>query len=130
MRRALAILTYTLRAVIASRQAPSTFSHTDSLVDRVALLRSGFTAYAKVVESIEATQRADLMAVAIHLYGDVLADETAEMDYAGQTLPVLKLLIDQILGVGAQVPGMGSATGERVVHGLLSACLANVDDMR
>ena len=94
------------------------------------MLKSGFTAYAQVVEAIEASQRADLMAVAIHLYGDVLADETPNMDYAGQTLPVLKLLMDQLLGVGSQVPGMGSATGVRVVHGLLSACLANVDDMR
>ena len=130
VRRALAIITYTLRAVIPSRETQSTFMHSDSQADRVALLKSGFTAYAQVVEAIEATQRADLMAVAIHLYSDVLADETPNMDYAGQTLPVLKALVDQILGVGSQVPGMGSATGDRVVHGLLSACLANVDDMR
>jgi len=104
--------------------------HNDSPADRIGLLKSAFAASAKVAECIEATQRADLLAVAIHLYSDVLADETADMDYAGQTLPVLKLLVDQILGVGAQVPGMGAATGDRVVHGLLSACLANVDDMR
>jgi hypothetical protein len=129
-RRALAILTYTLRAVIPSRDTQSTFSHTDSLADRIALLGKGFVACAKIVECIEATQRADLLAVAIHLYGDVLADETPDVDYVGQTLPVLKLLVDQIMSVGSQVPGMGTATSDRVVHGLLSACLANVDDMR
>lgn len=87
-------------------------------------------AYAKIVQSIEPTQRADLFAVAIHLFSELLADETPDVDYAGSLLPVLKLLLDQVLGVGAQVPGMGVATGDRVVHGLLSSCLANVDDMR
>ena len=130
VRRVLAVVTYTLRAVIPSREAPSTFSHNDTLQDRNTLLRAGFTAYAKIVDSIEPTQRADLLAVALHLFGDLLADETSGMDYAGSCLPILKLLLDQILGVGAQVPGMGSATGDRVVHGLLSSCLANVDDMR
>ena len=116
--------------MIPSRDTQSTFSHADPQADRIALLGKGFIACAKVIECIEATQRADLLAVAVHLYSDVLADESPDIDYAGQTLPVLKLLVDQILGVGSQVPGMGVATGDKVVHGLLSACLANVDDMR
>ena len=89
-----------------------------------------FTAYVRIVECIDAIQRADLYTVAIHLFSDLLADETPTMDYAGSTLPVLKMLLDAVLGPGAQVPGMGSATGERVVHGLLSSCLSHVDDMR
>ena len=84
----------------------------------------------KIVECIEATQRADLYTVAIHLFGDLLADETAGMDYAGQSFAVLKMLLDAVLGPGAQVPGMGGAMGDKVVHGLLSACLANIDGMR
>ena len=94
------------------------------------MLRTAFTAYAQIVECIEPTLRADLLAVAVHLYVDLLGDETPDMDYAGSTLPVLKSLVDQVLGTGAQVPGMGAATGERVVHGLLSACLNTVEEMR
>lgn len=58
---------------------------------------------------------------------DLLADETPNMDLAGQCLPSLKLLLDQTLG--AQVPAI-NATSEKVIHGLLGACLSNIDDMR
>lgn len=57
----------------------------------------------------------------------MLADETPNMDLAGQCLPSLKLLLDQTLG--AQVPAI-NATSEKVIHGLLGACLSNIDDMR
>lgn len=63
----------------------------------------------------------------IHLTTDLLHDETPKMDLAGQCLPSLKLLLDQTLS--AQVPTIG-ATSERVVHGLLGACLSHIDDMR
>jgi len=49
------------------------------------------------------------------------------MDLAGSLLPSLKMLLDGLMG--SQVPGTG-ATGDRVVHGLLSTCLNNVDEMR
>ena len=58
---------------------------------------------------------------------DLLADETPNMDLAGQCLPSLKLLLDQTLS--AQVPAI-NATSEKVIHGLLGACLSNIDDMR
>ncbi|ORX36130.1 armadillo-type protein [Kockovaella imperatae] len=129
-RRALAVTTHVLRSAISSKDIQSTFSQADGAVDRVVFLRAAFTAYTKIVECIEPTQRADLYAVAIHLFGDLLADETPGMDYAGQLFPVLKMLLDAILGTGSQVPGMGNATGERVIHGLLSLCLSHVDEMR
>ena len=129
-RRALAVVTYVLRNAITSKEIQSTFTHSDTAADRVPFLKAGFNAYARIVECIEPTQRADLYAVAIHLFSDLLADETPNMDYAGQLFPVLKMLLDVILGPGSQVPGMGTATGDKVVHGLLSACLSNVDEMR
>lgn len=49
------------------------------------------------------------------------------MDLAGSLLPSLKMLLDALFA--NQVPGIG-ATADRVVHGLLSACLTNVDEMR
>jgi hypothetical protein len=52
------------------------------------------------------------------------------MDIAGSTLPALKTLLDGCYGSAKHV-GVGSgATPERIVHGLLGACIGNVDDMR
>jgi hypothetical protein len=126
-RRALAVITYTLRSTIPSRENPSVFTYADTQADRVAFLRTAFSAFGRTVECVETVQRADLCAVGLHLFEDLLGDETPGMDLAGQTLPVMKNLLDQALG--ADVPGTG-ATGERVVHGLLSQCLSNVDEMR
>ena len=78
---------------------------------------------------MEAVQRADLCGVGLHLFVDLLKDETPNMDLAGPSLPVLKMLIDQALSASVQVPGI-SATGEKIVHGVLSACLVNIDDLR
>jgi hypothetical protein len=78
---------------------------------------------------MEPVQRADLCAVALHLFGDILADETPGYDVAGGSLGVLKGLLDLSLGAKDQVPGI-QAGSDRIVHGLLSACLGNVDDMR
>lgn len=58
---------------------------------------------------------------------DLLHDETPNMDLAGQCLPSLKLVLDQTFA--AQVPTI-AATSERVVHGLIGACLSHIDDMR
>lgn len=121
-RRALAVITYTLRQVIPGQEVRSVFTYSDSPIDRIGCLRAGFSAFSKVVDCIDAVQRADLTAVGIHLFADLLKDESS-MDLAGACLPALKGLVDQcILAKGE--------TGAKVVHGLLSACLTNVDEMR
>lgn len=84
------------------------------------------------METIEISQRADLYAVAVHLFGDLLKDEgKAMVELAGGCLPILKGLVERVVQAG-QLPSVGGdgRAGERVVHGLLSACLSNVDDMR
>lgn len=128
-RRALAIITFVLRQTIPTIDNPSLFTQADSAQDRIAFYKTAFSAYSTVVSCVEATQRADLCAVGLHLVSDLLKDETPNMDLAGPTLPVLKMLVDQAVSAQVQVPGI-TATGEKIVHGLLSACLANVDDMR
>lgn len=128
-RRCLAIITYVLRNSISTPETPTTFSYNDSAVDRIACLRAAFTAYSKIVDVIDASQRADLCAVVLHLFGDLLKDETPHMDLPGKCLPALKVLLDQALGASVQVPGV-TTTGDKIVHGLLSACLSNIDDMR
>jgi HEAT repeat protein len=127
IRRALAIVAFVLRGTIPSPQVASTFSPTDSAADRVAFFKTAFAAYVRIVEIMDRVQRADLCAVAVHLFADLLHDETPNMDIAGACLPSLKLIIDQLLA--SQVPTV-TATTDRVLHGLLSACLSNVDEMR
>jgi len=55
---------------------------------------------------------------------DLLRDESSEIDVVGPTLPVLKSLL---------TPGPTYKVTEffqRVVHGLLSSCVLNIDEMR
>lgn len=56
---------------------------------------------------------------------ELLKDETSEGDLVGPTLQSLKIILDH--------PPQDKKLGhdyERLVHGLLSACLINVDEMR
>ncbi|WWD21891.1 hypothetical protein CI109_106379 [Kwoniella shandongensis] len=124
-RRILAIIAFVLRQVIPTKEVKTAFHHQDSLADRVAFLRTGFTALGRVIECIEVTQRADLYAVGVHLFMDLLSDETPG-DLIGGTLGCLKALVEGL--ITAQVPGVGN--GEKVVGGLIGGCLGNVDDMR
>ncbi|KAK4685134.1 HEAT repeat-containing protein 5, partial [Tremellales sp. Uapishka_1] len=126
-RRVLAVLTFVLRGCIPSRETGSTFLYSDTAADRISFLKVAFGGFSKIVDTIDISQRADLCAVGIHLFSDILKDETPNMDLGGATLPSLKLLLDQLVSV--QVPGI-EATADRVVHGLLSGCVTNIDDMR
>ena len=128
-RRALAIITFVLRQTIPTVDTPSSFAHGDSAIDRISFYKTAFTAYSTIIGSIGVVQRADLSAVGLHLFSDLLKDETPGMDLAGPILPSLKMLVDQALSGQVQVPGV-SATSEDIVRGLLSACIASVDDMR
>ena len=126
-RRVLAVVTYVLRGTIPSPDVQSSFSYNDTASDRIAFLRTAFTAFAKIVDTLEATQRADLYAVGLHLLGDVLRDESP-MDLAGGLLGSLKAMLEGL--VRGQVPGVAEDQAEKVVAGLLGACITNTDDMR
>lgn len=121
-RRALAVVTYTLRQIIPGQEVRSVFVYSDTTFDRINCLRSGFSAFTRIVDSIDAVQRADLFAVGIHLFVDLLKDENPR-DVAGACLPALKAMVDQCCAANGE-------TGAKVIHGLLSACLTNVDEMR
>jgi hypothetical protein len=91
--------------------------------------------------SFDAKIQEEVRAVAISLYSgrcadpshfpyslkseaDLLRDESSVVDVVGPTLPVLKSLL---------TPGTTYKVTEffqRVVHGLLSSCLLNIDEMR
>jgi hypothetical protein len=126
-RRVLAVVTYVLRGTIPSPDVQSTFSYNDTAFDRITFLRSSFTAFAKIVDTLDPTQRADLYAVGLHLFSDVLRDESP-MDLAGGLLGNLKGMLEGL--VRGQVPGVQDDQAEKVVAGLLGACVTNIDDMR
>jgi hypothetical protein len=56
---------------------------------------------------------------------ELLKSEISQVDFAGPTLPSLKMLLDR--PTGAKDPEDRYA---KLVHGILSACLLNVDEMR
>lgn len=63
--------------------------------------------------------------VVTEIYPEMLRDEVSELDLVGPTLQALKGLLDR----PANLPDPDNKFG-RIVHGLLSACLLNVDAMR
>ena len=70
--------------------------------------------------------REDLCAVAYTFYARLLKDETTEVDAITPTLPIFKTIIER--SIAARAPGSDLIT--RIVHGMLSACLTNVDEVR
>ncbi|KAG6888099.1 hypothetical protein C0995_010705, partial [Termitomyces sp. Mi166 len=96
------------------------------LSDRIKMITTAFLAIYAVASSINSSQREEIRSVAILLYGDLLKDESSEIDLVGPTLPALKtILVDLPLTSG---PG-NQDLYERLVHGLLSSCLLNIDAM-
>jgi hypothetical protein len=109
--------------------------------DRITLIKTSFNTLLSIGSSFNAKVQEEVRAVAISLYSgmcadpshllfmlkkraDLLRDETSEIDFVGPTLPVLKSLL---------TPGPTHEVTEffqRIVHGLLSSCLLNIDEMR
>jgi hypothetical protein len=60
------------------------------------------------------------------LLSDMLKDESSEADLVGPTLSALKSLLE--------IPSHRASDSQemfsRLVHGVLSACLVNIDEMR
>lgn len=121
-RRALAVVTYTLRQIISSPEVRSVFNYSDSASERIVCLRAGFSAFGRITDCIDPVQRGDLCAVGIHLFVDLLKEESP-MDLAGACLSALKGLVDQCIVANGDM-------GAKVIHGLISACLTNIDEMR
>ena len=58
---------------------------------------------------------------------ELLKDEKSEVDIAGPTLPSLKIILD---GPPAKSDIEASSRYSRLIHGLFSSCIVNIDEMR
>lgn len=59
---------------------------------------------------------------------EILKDESSDMDLAGPTLLSLKAILD--VPPDAEHVSNESSKFSRLVHGLFSACLLHIDEMR
>ncbi|WWC58989.1 uncharacterized protein I303_101535 [Kwoniella dejecticola CBS 10117] len=124
-KRMLSIIIFVLRNSISTKESKSNFTPSDTLADRVNLIRASFESFVKVASLIDINQRSTLYQIGLHLYLDLLSDESP-YDVPSGTLGCLKLLVEGL--VHSQVPGVDTA--QRVLHGLIGGCLANIDDLR
>jgi hypothetical protein len=108
------------------------------------MITAAFTAFSTIGTTIKSGPREDLRGVAILLYSgnssvrpavlalliytstELLKDESSEVDLVGPTLPALKSLLDLPVDDNPEAEDKFG----RLVHGLLSSCLLNVDEMR
>ncbi|OBZ74420.1 HEAT repeat-containing protein 5B [Grifola frondosa] len=95
-----------------------------AILEKINLINASFDAFAAVASRFGASQKEQFRAVSITLYSELLKDETSEVDLVGPTLQSLKSILER--------PPEWDPDNKfgRVVHGLLSACLINVDEMR
>ncbi|KIK61652.1 hypothetical protein GYMLUDRAFT_73165 [Collybiopsis luxurians FD-317 M1] len=96
------------------------------ITDRVKMILAAFSAFATIASANNNTFREDVRSVGVLLYSEILKDESNEIDLASPTFPSLKLLLDLPPG---SFPDAQDRY-QRLVHGLLSACLLNIDEMR
>lgn len=88
------------------------------------MISGSLGAFHLVASKTESVAREDVRGVGCMLYGELLKDETAEADLITPTLPAFRSLL--------AVPCHPDARERygKLVHGLLSSCLLNVDEMR
>ncbi|GAA5889046.1 hypothetical protein JCM6882_009727 [Rhodosporidiobolus microsporus] len=90
-------------------------------------IKATFALFADLADVFPNPLREELYAVAFHFYSLLLKDEKADVDLAGPTLAVLKTLTDRGLsGKSVVVP----TVLPKVINGMLSACMLNIDEVR
>ncbi|THH16286.1 hypothetical protein EW146_g4324 [Bondarzewia mesenterica] len=120
----LRICAFILKNALPGAQNMTRYSDT-SVLDRTNLIKKSFDALMAISGSFDADTYEEVRAVAVALYSELLKDESSSIDFAGPTLPSLKSLLTQ-----PSESADSSETSARLVHGLLSACLLNIDEMK
>ncbi|EGN94850.1 hypothetical protein SERLA73DRAFT_171234 [Serpula lacrymans var. lacrymans S7.3] len=119
----LKIAAYVLRHSHPTSAAPAIQG---GLAAKTKMVRTALLVFQVAASAAEPSTKEDIRSVACMLYGELLKDESSEDDLVEPTLPALKSLLS--------VP-IHDSTGARTrfeesVHGFLSSCLLNVDEMR
>ncbi|KAI0054064.1 clathrin-coated vesicle protein [Auriscalpium vulgare] len=120
----LRICAYILKGAIPGSQNAVRYGQAN-VADRISLIRAAFEAFVSIGNVLDLKAQEEVRAVAISLYSDILKDETSDVDYAGPTLPSLKALLAPLSNQPKELEFFS-----RLVHGLLSSCLLNIDEMK
>ncbi|CEH18868.1 Uncharacterized conserved protein [Ceraceosorus bombacis] len=94
--------------------------------DKIALLRTAYTAFLATSTHFLQGQQESLLVLALSAYSELLHDERQELDLIGPTLPCLKAICER----GASVAQPASDVLEKGVHGFMCAALNNIDELR
>ncbi|GAA5876048.1 hypothetical protein JCM8547_003540 [Rhodosporidiobolus lusitaniae] len=122
LRIATTVLRESIPATMSSAKPTSV-----TLQSHVEHIKALFALFADLADVFPNPVREELYALAFHFYSLLLKDEKAEVDFAGPTLPVLKLLTDRGL---AMKDLNGPTVLPKVINGMLSACMLNIDAVR
>ncbi|GAA5882646.1 hypothetical protein JCM3774_004088 [Rhodotorula dairenensis] len=126
LKQCLQLATTVVREILPSSSS-SVKLHAHTLTAHADCVKRGFALYADLADRLPASLRTELYTIAFHMYSLLLKDEQAELDLAGLTLPVLKMLTTR--GCASNV-SEEDQTLPRVLNGMLSACLLNFDAVR
>ncbi|GAA5906312.1 AP-1 complex accessory protein LAA1 [Sporobolomyces salmoneus] len=99
----------------------------NTLQAHVLYTRAIFSLFADIAEVFPSPMREELYAIAFHFFSLLLKDEKLEVDLVGPSLSILKALCDRSLRSTDEV---SASTIGKVLNGMMSACLMNIDEMR
>ncbi|KAK4049254.1 hypothetical protein OIO90_005543 [Microbotryomycetes sp. JL221] len=125
MIQCLRVATCILRETVPSSSS-SARPNVNTVQAHAALIKRVFAGFADLADLQQGPLREQLYAIAFQFYSQLLRDESAEVDLVSPTLPVLKSLVERSL---APLTAADSSL-PRVINGLLSACLQNIDSLR
>ncbi|KAF8558426.1 clathrin-coated vesicle protein [Imleria badia] len=117
----LKICAYILRHARHNQSAPAISGTVPELAKMVSC---ALTAFQLVASTTEGNVREDVRGVGCMLYAELLKDETLDIDLITPTLPAFKSLVS--VDCNSRVRDRYDS----LIHGIMSSCLLNVDEMR
>ncbi|EIW85333.1 clathrin-coated vesicle protein [Coniophora puteana RWD-64-598 SS2] len=109
-----------------SVQVSSMPSIQGDVVNIVKMINGAFSTFETIAKTLSGSVREDVRGVACMLFAELLKDETRELDLNTPLLPCLKALLSIPIDSSPEAKDVYS----KLIYGLLSSCLLNVDEMR
>ncbi|KAG8776236.1 hypothetical protein FRC15_012050 [Serendipita sp. 397] len=118
-------LTHCLRicAYVLRKALPSSSNTSEDQSARIGLFNTSFSALAEIGRAFGAETKEDIRGISITLYSELLKDETSEFDLIGPTLPALRTMLD-----APPMTSNGIESFGKLIHGLISCCLQNIEE--